>query len=103
MIDALVAMYRKGALTADHLTAQCLHMVDPDHPGLILNALPHEVLTRMLEFTRQYTPNGMVTNYGPLPATDQVAAAKRWLEEEFQQSRLGATSGSGTREQRDSA
>jgi hypothetical protein len=34
----------------------------------------------MLEFTRRYRPGGMMTNYGPLPAGDQVEAAKTWIE-----------------------
>jgi len=77
--NSLVDMYQNGKLTADHLMVQCLHMIDPANPELVLSTLPHEILMRMIEFARQYRPNGMVTNYGILPATDQVDAAKKWL------------------------
>ena len=40
MIETLVAMYEKGAITADHLVVQCLHMIDPNDPGLVLAGLP---------------------------------------------------------------
>jgi hypothetical protein len=73
-------MYEKGAITADHLVVQCLHMVDPLDPALVLSALPHELLMRILDFALQYRPDGMVTNYGILPAFDQVEAAKNWIE-----------------------
>jgi hypothetical protein len=79
-IDSLVESYQKGAITADHLVANCLHQIDPANPGLVLDALPGEILTRMLEFAQRYRPGGMVTNYGSLPAVDQVEAAKRWIE-----------------------
>lgn len=81
MTTSLVAMYHKGAITADHLTCECLHRIDPENPALVLGALPDEILTRMLEFIGRYRPGGMVTNYGILPAIDQVEAARRWIEE----------------------
>jgi hypothetical protein len=81
MMTSLVAMYQKGAITADHLAVECLHIIDPKAPALVLDPLPREVIMRMIEFTRQYIPGGMVTNYGILPALDQVQAAKKWIEE----------------------
>jgi len=74
-------MYEKGAITADHLVAQCINMIDPDDPGLVLSDLPKSILDRMLEYTRRYQPGRMVSNYGILPATDQVEAAKNWIED----------------------
>jgi hypothetical protein len=79
MMASLLAMYRKGAITADHLVVECLRMIDPKEPALVLQDLPDEILARMIEFARQYRPDGMVTNYGSLPAADQVEAAKRWI------------------------
>lgn len=38
----------------------------------------------MIEFARQYRPDGMVTTYGVVPAVDQVEAAKRWIEDSRQ-------------------
>lgn len=70
MTNELVAMYRKGAITADHLAVQCLHMIDLASPDLALSSLPHDILLRVLEFARQCEPGNMLTNYGPLPAED---------------------------------
>jgi hypothetical protein len=80
MMAKLVGMYRKGAITADHLVVESLHMVDPANPSLVLSALPPDILHRVLEFTHQYDHHRMVTNYGALPAADQVAAARGWIE-----------------------
>jgi hypothetical protein len=80
LINSLVRMYRKGAITADHLLVECLHMIDPQDPALVLGVLPDGILVRMLDFARGYRPNGMVTNYEVLPAKDQVEAARRWIE-----------------------
>src|SRR5208337_3060426 len=81
MITSLVAMYEKGAITADHLVAQCIHMIDPDDPGLVLSDLPNSILDRMLVYARRYQPDRMVSNYGNLPTSDQVEAAKNWIED----------------------
>jgi hypothetical protein len=81
MITSLVSMYEKGAITADHLVAQCIHMIDPDDPGLVLSDLPNSILDRMLVYTRRYQPDRMISTYGVLPAPDQVEAAKNWIED----------------------
>lgn len=81
MKNSLVSMYEKGAITADHLVAQFIQMVDPDDPGSVLSDLPSTVLDRMLEYTRRYRPDRMISNYGIVPATDQVEAAKKWIED----------------------
>jgi len=81
MITSLVSMYEKGAITSDHLVAQCIHMIDPDDPGLVLSDLPNSILDRMLIYARRYQPGRMVSNYGNLPTTDQVEAAKNWIED----------------------
>lgn len=81
MMNSLVEMYRKGAITADHLLVECLQMIDPADPAQVLGSLPEEVLVPMLEFARRYRPDVMVTNYGVLPGTDQVEAARRWIED----------------------
>ena len=47
MITSLVSMYEKGAITADHLAAQCIHLIDPEDPGLVLSDLPNPILDRM--------------------------------------------------------
>ncbi len=83
-MTSLLGMYRKGEITADHLVVECLHMIDPADPASVLDSLPEEILARMLELARQYRPSGMVTNYGVVPAVDQVEAAKRWIEDSRQ-------------------
>lgn len=80
MIEKLVELYQSGAITADHLVVQCLHMVDPLHPECVLGALPSTILERMLKYVREYQPERMRTNYGLSPAVDQVEAAKSWIE-----------------------
>lgn len=80
MMANLVALYEKGAITADHLVAECLHMIDPANPALVLGVLPREILIRMLRYANEYQPGRMRTNYGLPPAVDQVSAAKRWIE-----------------------
>ena len=89
----LIALYQKGAMTADHLVVQCLHRIDPANPTLVLDALPPEILARILEFAHRYRPGGMLTNYGVLPTGDQVEAAKRWIED-TQDSRMTRTTSS---------
>lgn len=59
-----LAIYQKGAITADHLAVECLNIVDPADPASVLGALPDEFPVRMVEFARRYRPDGMVTNYG---------------------------------------
>ena len=81
MITSLVSMYEKGAITADHLAAQCIHMIDPEDPGLVLSDVPNPILDRMLAYTKRYQPDHMVSTYGVLPAPDQVEAAKSWIED----------------------
>ena len=39
-MESLMAMYQKGAITADHLAYECLHRIDPASPGLVLSHLP---------------------------------------------------------------
>jgi len=34
----LVAMYNKGAMTADHLVVESLHRIDPENPGPVIEA-----------------------------------------------------------------
>jgi hypothetical protein len=79
MITSLVSMYEKGAITADHLAAQCIHMIDPEDPGLVLSDLPDPILDRMLAYAQRYQPDRMVSTYGILPAADQVEAARSWI------------------------
>jgi hypothetical protein len=80
MTARLVALYEKGDITADHLIVESLRLLDPANPGLVLEALPNEVLPRVLKYAQEYRPGKMRTNYGVQPTPDQVAAARKWIE-----------------------
>ncbi len=80
MIRSFIAMYERGAITADHLAAQSLLAIDPADPAPVLEALPDEVVTRVFDFSLRFQTGRMSSNYGPSPASDQVEAARRWIE-----------------------
>ena len=63
---------------------QSLCNVDPENPGLALGCLPEDILRRMLRFTNDFMTGPLVTNYGDLPAKDQVHAARHWIERSLQ-------------------
>jgi hypothetical protein len=81
MIPELVKRYATGAITAHHLAVQCLHMVDPDEPELVLAQLPDDILAAIEKFADEYNPRGMNTNFGVIPTQDQVSAAMGWISE----------------------
>lgn len=81
MIHELVQRYESGAMTAHHLAVQCLHMVDPDNPELVLVQLPDDILVAIEKFADEYNPRDMSTNFGVIPAPDQVGAAMKWIGE----------------------
>lgn len=82
----LVQKYQMGMITEDHLVLESLHMLDPEHPELVLSELPDSILERMYRFANQYVHGTLLTNYGLLPAQDQVFAARRWIEKARQTS-----------------
>jgi hypothetical protein len=89
MISTIVSMYEEGAITADHLAAECIHMIDPHHPGSVLAELPEAVLDRILNYTRRYQPEQMLSSYGISPIFSKVEAARTWIED-FQRMREGS-------------
>jgi len=54
-------------------------MIDPSEPELVLAQLPGDVLIAIEKFADQYDPKGMETNFGVIPAQDQVIAAIKWI------------------------
>jgi hypothetical protein len=74
-------MYEKGAITADHLVAQCLEMIDPQDPSSVLDGLPRSFLERIRDHAAKYRSGPMLTNYGRIATADQVDAASRWIDE----------------------
>ena len=77
---SLVEKYRMGMITDDHLMVESLQLVDPENPGPVLGVLPDSILLRMLRFTNDSFAVRMATNHGALPAQEQIAAARRWIE-----------------------
>src|SRR3981081_1005861 len=85
MVDELIEMYRDGAITAYQVMMDCLHMLDPGHPEVVLSTLPDEILKEMLDYAHRYDASCMRSIAGPPPAVDQVSAAQRWIEEKSRQ------------------
>lgn len=81
MLDELIEMYQDGAITGYQLMMDSLHMLDPNHPELVLSHLPEEILAEMLDYARRYEPSSMLSNVGLPPSVDQVKTAQRWIEE----------------------
>ena len=77
---SLIEKYHLGMITLDHLIIGSLYTVDPEQPELVLSQLPADVLEKMLRFASEYVHGRLVTNYGLLPAQDQVMAARAWIE-----------------------
>ncbi len=80
-MEELVAEYEAGAITGYELGMQCLHMLDPESPSLVLAKLPMEVQEEILSYARRYDPRRVRApiGYSP-PAGDQVKAAAKWIE-----------------------
>ena len=53
MIKRLIEMYESGSITGYQLMMDCLQMLDPDNPGLVLADLPEESLDEMLKYARR--------------------------------------------------
>jgi hypothetical protein len=56
MIKKLLDMYESGSITGYQVMMDCLHMLDPDNPDLILSQLPEEILDEMLAHAQRYDP-----------------------------------------------
>ncbi len=56
MIKKLIEMYDSGSVTGYQVMIDCLQMLDPDNPDLVLSDLPEEILDEMLEYARRYDP-----------------------------------------------
>jgi hypothetical protein len=74
-------MYQEGAITGYQLMIDCLHMVDPQSPGLALGDLPAEIHAKILEYAARYDPRRVDPTNRILPTTDQVHAAAGWIRE----------------------
>jgi hypothetical protein len=78
-IQQLVGRHSSGAITGQHLIVQCLLLLDPVNPDLVLAAIPQCLLDKFALFVDEYRPGYMITTHGALPTREQVAAAAKWL------------------------
>jgi hypothetical protein len=79
MIKGLIEMYESGSITGYRAMMDCLQMLDPDNPDLVLSDLPEEILDEMLKYARRYVPRRPHSASLIPPAEDQVMAAERWI------------------------
>ena len=79
MISRLIEMYESGSITGYQVMMDCLQMLDPNNPDLVLSDLPEEVLDEMLEYARRYDPRRPHSASLTPPAEDQVRTAERWI------------------------
>jgi hypothetical protein len=79
VIKRLVEMYERGSVTGYQVMIDCLHMLDPKDPDLVLSGLPDEVLDEMLAYARRYDPRRPHSPTLIPPAEDQVRAAECWI------------------------
>jgi hypothetical protein len=79
MINRLIEMYESGSITGYQVMMDCLQMLDPDAPDLVLSDLPEEILDEMLEYARRYDPRRSHSASFIPPAEDQVRTAERWI------------------------
>ena len=77
----LIEMYKEGAITGYQVMIQCLHMLDPQEPQLVLSHLPDEIHEEMLEYAKRYNPRRPRSDSPIPPAEDQVRSAERWIQE----------------------
>jgi len=79
MIKRLLEMYECGSITGYQVMMDCLQMLDPDNPDLVLSDLPEEILDEMLKYARRYDPRRPHSASLIPPAEDQVRTAERWI------------------------
>jgi hypothetical protein len=79
MVEGLIEMYESGSITGYQVMMDCLQMLDPGNPDLVLSDLPEEILDEMLEYARRYDPSRSHSASLIPPAEDQVRATERWI------------------------
>jgi hypothetical protein len=79
MIRKLIEMYESGSITGYQVMMDCLQMLDPLNPDLVLSELPEEILDEMMAYAQRYDPSRPRSATFIPPAEDQVRAAERWI------------------------
>ncbi|WZO98487.1 hypothetical protein EP7_000066 [Isosphaeraceae bacterium EP7] len=76
----LIDRYSKGTKTSQELVVDCLNLVDPGDPSLVLGELPPETLPQLAEFLENDLADGMRDlDDGAIPTPAQVTSARCWL------------------------
>jgi hypothetical protein len=75
-----VEFYLQGAITGHDLMVESLCDIDPAAPEIVLKELPEEIIESILPFAKWYKRATAFSNYGILPADEQVAAARKCIE-----------------------
>ena len=79
MIDKLILMYEKGAITGYQLMMDSYQILDPEDPDIILGQLPDSVHEMMLAYAQRYDARRPHSATFPPPAEELVRAAERWI------------------------
>jgi hypothetical protein len=81
MMATLIKAYKAGKITRYQIMMECLHMIDPQHPELVLEPLPPEVHDEILDYASRYDPKKPAPKERLvlMPAADQVDAARSWI------------------------
>lgn len=81
MIDELVQKYREGAISDYQLVVDCLHLIDPEHPGFVMGHFPVEAYAALLDYATRYDARKINPEARIVPAPDQVHAAVSWIHQ----------------------
>ena len=78
IMNRLVEMYEAGAITGYQVMLDCLQMLDPARPDLVLSELPAEILDEIAEYARRSDPARARAGRS-LPGEDPVGPPERWI------------------------
>jgi hypothetical protein len=79
MIRKLIEMYESGSITGYQLMMDCLKLLDPDNPDLVLAELPDEILDETLAYAQRYDCRRPHSATLIPPAEEQVRTAVHWI------------------------
>lgn len=85
MMRILLEKYLLGMITDDQFIIESLQLIDPEDPGTVLSSFPDTLIPRTLRLANELLIGKIITNYGVLPARDQIVAARKWIEHSLQE------------------
>lgn len=90
-MDELIAAYLEGEISDHEFATDCLHMIDPKEPELVLAPIPDNIYVTIVDYACDYDPTKAKPKNRIVPTYDQVDAAARWVKD-----RVNKTVGSKT-------